>query len=222
MKLLEGSAEARYDWTRYVIRGLHRAGQPDLEVLARTAADELLAASRVVQDRNAAVEDARADRDYDDGILDDLARGVRLKMAAVKPGADKEAPYTRVFPKGIDEFVQAKLGEQVATYERLVGRLTDNLPPTDPLVVVDAPQITSQLAVWSAAADAVDDADRALDAAKGALDAASERWAQTMLGVYGALLGRIGKAKAERLFPKAKSRKATAEAAVEDPPPAPA
>lgn len=205
------SAFRRYLFGRNVASRLARARQAELLARVNGVNAALLAAWRADQDARVPVEEATALRETLDADLDRTARLVRKDLASRSLRAEREAPYTLVLPLGIQEYVQAKLADQVPVYRRLCSRLLAHLGPTDPMCVSAIPEIESHIVAWTEAVDALDRASRDLDLVRTRLAVAEQDWARTIERVYGTLIASVGKPEAERFFPKAERRRDPSE-----------
>ena len=86
---------------------------------------------RALEDADAPVQEALADRDSADDDLDALAKAARHKLAGRSLEAAKQAPYTLIFAEGIGDFTEAATGDEVQRYTELEARLTAHLPASD-------------------------------------------------------------------------------------------
>lgn len=192
---------------RYVGRRLRRAKRNAVAADVEAATALVVQRGRELEDAEGPVQDARADRDAADDDLDDTARDSRAKLAGRSADAARNAPYTQIFPDGIEYYTAAPLGEQVARYGQLISRLDEFLAPEDEVRVQAVPALTAGIAAFRSGVEAVDQALTAEALASTKLLAAEDAWERLMLKVYGALLGEVGKAAAERFFPKIRSGK---------------
>lgn len=192
----------RVRFGNYVGRRLVRAKFTELAASAETVNAKVLTHGRRVEDLEIPESTAIADRDADDDDLDDTAQLMRLQLASRGVGADRERPYTDVFPQGIDHYIAATLGDQETRYNELLRRITEHLPPTDPIRLESEPKLTAELASWVASAKAVGDARNTLAIARTARDAAVDDWVVTMERIFGALINKVGRKKADRFFPR--------------------
>src|SRR5690349_5773313 len=120
-KLRRGAGlEARCVFAFQVSRFLAVKKQPDLKAIVDVATDLCIARDRAVDDLERPVQEAIADRALADNDLDDSARLVARGLAARTPRAEREKPYTDVLPKGIGEYTNATLADQVYRYTRLI------------------------------------------------------------------------------------------------------
>jgi hypothetical protein len=107
----------------YVVRRLRQRGLSDL---AASVEREVLAAretGRAWEDADDAIQMALADRDGADDDLDLTAQTLRNTLAGRGVGADREAPYTQVFPQGVAWYLAAPLDENVRRYDELRARV---------------------------------------------------------------------------------------------------
>lgn len=201
------SAHRRYLFGRYVARRVARAGFSDLLVQVNAVNAALLSTWRQCQDALVPVEEATADRDVVDEGLDLTVRLVRKDLGSRSIRAEREAPYTLVFPNGIEEYVSARLGQQVAAYQLLCSRMVAHLGATDPVCVSAIPDVQRRLVSWTEAVAMTDMANQARDIARTRLAVAVAEWEKAITAVYGLLLARVGKDEARRFFPKETARK---------------
>lgn len=209
--------EARCVYGFRVSRFLAIRKAVDLKAHVDRATDLCVSTSRAVEDLERPVQEAIADRIVADANLDDTARVVARRLAARGARAEKEKPYTDVLPKGLGEYTEAKQEDEVYLYGRMAARIEEHLAVDDPVRVELVPQLRAQIAAWKAADEAVDAAEGAQQAAREARNAAVVAWEQAIDHAYGQLVSRIGKAEAEKCFPKGTTkRKAPAAADVPD------
>lgn len=213
MRLVPASAgfTARVGFGRYVWRRLVRVGFDDLANTVQVVNTAMLAAGRGVEDLELPEMDAIANRDADDDDLDDTAQLMRLQLASRSVEASRERPYTDIFPDGIEHYIAATLSLQSTRYGELVERTAAHLPEDDPVRLESTPKLQAQLASWSTSSQQVSDARNQIAIARTARDAAVDDWITTMERVYGALVAKVGKRKAERFFPKVSRRRVAAE-----------
>src|SRR5690349_21154706 len=115
--------EARSSYDAYLARSLTRAGFDDLRAPVDAAHAKLLDAELAVLRVDREAQFARADRDGEDNALDDIAGDARAALAGRGRDAVRTEPYKAIFAKGIAEFVEASLEDQVAAYNKLSGNL---------------------------------------------------------------------------------------------------
>jgi len=192
---------------RYVARRLRRAG---LTHLAESAEQVTLAAreaGRAWEDADDAIQAALADRDAADDDLDATAQQLRTTLLGRNVGAEREEPYTLIFPKGIGYYTAAPVDQNARRYGELKQRAEGHLPASD--------------AARKAVLKAVDNGVAALAEAEGALAAAEttdglaatrarsalRAFERQMEKIYGALVSESGKSAAERFFPKTRVAK---------------
>jgi hypothetical protein len=196
----------RVGYGYYVWRRLVRAGHTELAASASDANGNLLAAGRKVEDLELPAMGAVADRDADDDDLDDTTQEMRLKMASDHVGANLEQPYTDVFHHGIEYYTAATLALQSTRYNELIQRTIEHLPETDPVRVEALPKLQVQIGRWVQSANEVGTARNTLSIARTARDAAVDDWCTTMERIYGALIVKVGRKRAERYFPRTSRR----------------
>lgn len=187
----------------YVAARLKRAGHADWAAEARAVGDEVRAAGRAVEDRSLDVIDRIAERDAIDDGMDDDADGARRKLASVSNSAHLERPYTDVLPNGIAYVTDAPLDDQETRYRDFAARLEQYLPEDDPARPTAA-SIREKLPQWSVARSALTEARSLEGRAKTDFDGVHERFELTMDRVYGRVVEKYGRKKAERFFPRAR------------------
>lgn len=213
-------AVKRHLWGRYPMRALTRDGLTDLVEKIGVANEEIRSLARQLEDLQISVENALCDRDQVDGDLDELARSVRNQLLV--RGTDKEEPYLSLFPNGLGEYVDAKIGDELKVYGLLTSRLEEHLELDDPVRVTMVPKIVDQLAVYGEAVKAQAIAEQATDAGARRYARAVVAWESVMLEVHAVLLARTrNRKKADRYFPKARKSVRKAGSAA-DPTEAPA
>ena len=116
------------DFGRYVVARLHQAKREDLAVDVERMSQNVKEKGREWEDAGELISSCTARRDACDEALDSLAKTFRLKLASRSVGADKVAPYTSIFPKGLAYFTAAPLPENVARYRELLSRTSSELP----------------------------------------------------------------------------------------------
>lgn len=186
---------------RYTARRLRRARLSDEEQEVKNAGLALSEAGAVLSEAELAVSDALADRDAVDDDLDDLCRRHRQAIEGRGVNANKQKPYTDIYPDGVAWYVNAPLAEQVSRYELLVRRYETFLPDGDP-VRAEGGILRGQVAQWSAARAQVDQAELEVAMARAKAQRAAEAWEQSVRRLYFRLAEKFGKAQAERFFPK--------------------
>jgi hypothetical protein len=192
----------------YVARRLRRAKLTLLADDATLVTSAVLAAGRAREDADAPIQDALADRDAADDLLDDTAQDARAALAGRSASASKEEPYTLIFHSGSAYYTAAPLDEEVTRYGELADRLAKYLPAKDPVLVAAVPALGAGLDGFGTATAALGKA-RTAEAMKATdLAAAIDAWRTQMEKTYGALVAQLGKSKAERFFPREKSKAA--------------
>lgn len=209
------SVRAHYLFGRYIARALDRDGQLDLLALIRVANQTMLQAERDREDAEVPVEEAICDRDFCDREIDNEARTFRVGLLSRGRNATREAPYIKILPNGISEYVQAPKGEQRTKYTLLIKRIEEFLGEGDTLRISAVPALQEKLDAWLEAS-AVQDAQTAkLELSRGVRDSAIVEWEKVVVTVYGQLLGRVGKEKAEFYFPRVRKARADEPAEAE-------
>lgn len=191
----------------YGAQRLRRAKRTAMASDAEAATTIVLQRGREWEDAQGPVQDARADRDAADDDLDDLAKDSRGKLAGRSVDAARKAPYTLIFPEGIDYYTAAPLDQQVARYGQLISRMNEFLDPNDDVRKQAVPALIAGIAAFQAAVEALNEAVNAQSLAATRLQSAEDAWGVLMTKIYGALVADIGKAAAERFFPKIRGKK---------------
>jgi len=186
---------------------LRRDKRTALAADVESATNKVRAYSRALEDANDPVQDAMADRDAADDSLDLAAKTARASLAGRSVEAPRSAPYTLIFPEGIEYYTAATLDQEIVRYGELTSRLEEHLPETDQVRKDAVPVITAGVADFAAASETLNKTrtDEAL--AETRLNAATDAWDRLLTKVYGTLVAEVGKAAAERFFPRGKSTK---------------
>jgi hypothetical protein len=163
-------------------------------------------AGRAWEDADDAIQDALADRDGADDDLDIAAQGARNTLAGRGVEAVTQAPYTDIFPEGISYYTAAPLDQEVKRYTEFKKRLAEHLPAADDVRKKTVKAIEAGLKDFNAGAAAVDDARTAEALASTKLAKMSDAWETQMEKTYGALVSEMGRAAAERFFPRSPRR----------------
>ncbi len=167
---------------------------------------QIQATGRALEDADKPIQDALTNRDAADDDLDEAAQNARLKLSARSTDATTTAPYTLIFTQGIGYYTAALLDEEVKRYGELKSRLEEHLPAADKLRAKTVAVIDAGLVAWSEAVNALTAARTAESLASTRLSAATEAWERHIEKTYGAIVGQIGKAKAERFFPRSRGK----------------
>ncbi|UQA57951.1 hypothetical protein [Polyangium aurulentum] len=197
----------RVRYGRYVARRLRRTKRAALAADVEAATNELLKLGRAVEDADQPVQEAMADRDGADDDLDLATQNARAALAGRSADAIKRAPYTLVFPEGIAYYTAAPLDQETIRYGELRRRLEEHLPADDSLRKDTVATLNMGLDTFSAAMEALGQARTEAALAETRLAAAEDAWGRLMTKIYGSLLGELGRAPADRFFPKVKSVK---------------
>lgn len=204
MRLPQKSASVslRLSYGRYVARRLRRAKLSPEETEVRTLSDQLSAAEQAESALEEEFSSLLADRDAADDDLDDITKRHRQAIEGRSTNANKERPYTDIYPDGVAWYTASPLAEQASRYELLARRYGEFLPDGDP-VRAEAGIITQGLAAWKDAAAAIDKAELDIAMARAKTRKAIDAWEEGLTRLYFRLGERFGKAQAERYFPKA-------------------
>lgn len=198
--------EERARYGRYVARRLRRAKLTQMTQDVTKASLDLRAAGRAWEDTEDAIQDAIADRDAIDDSLDDAAKDARAALAGRSADADQNPPYTLIFDKGAAYYTAAPLDEEEKRYSEFKGKLADHLPPGDEVLMKTVPLIQAGLDDFPVAVKELNAARTAQALAATKLAAATDSWTKLMEKTYGALVGLVGKVKAERFFPRVRTK----------------
>jgi hypothetical protein len=198
------SACVRYG--RYVARRLKRARLTSLANDATKVTAAVLTAGRAAEDADGPVQDAMADRDAADDDLDAGAQDARAKLAGRSADAITKTPYTQIFPDGIGFYTAAPLDEEHARYSLLGQRLAAHLPANDKVRTATIAVIDTGLADFAKATSDLTTGRNASSIADGHLITAEGAWEKQMEKTYGALVVELGRAAADRFFPKTKTK----------------
>ena len=192
----------------YISRRVRRDGRDSLATDIHTASITVRNAGRAWEDAGDSVQLGLADRDACDDTLDFVAQETRLSLAATSISAFKEAPYTLIFPEGIGYYTAALVDQEVTRYTELRDRLVSHLDTSNSVRVVNVPRIETGLAEYVSAVTALENAERVQLLARTQLVHTMRSFIRQLEKTYGLLVSEVGKAKAERYFPKVKSKKA--------------
>jgi hypothetical protein len=199
----------------YVARRLRRARMLALAADVEKTTALVLVTGRAREDADKPIQDALADRDAFDDDIDQAAQTSRLELAARSTDAVKTAPYTLIYPDGIGYYTAAPLDEEVARYGELKRRLEEHLPAADQVRSKTIAAIDAGLNGFRGAVDALTSARTAESLASTRLTAATEGWEKQIEKSYGAIVGEVGRATAERFFPRVRGKKNDAHGADE-------
>jgi hypothetical protein len=203
----------RVRFGNYVARRLRRARMLPLAADIEKATTLILTTGRALEDSDKPIQDALADRDAYDDDLDEAAQSSRLKLAARSTDAVKTAPYTLIFPDGVGYYTASPLDEEIQRYSELKDRLEEHLPAADKVRTATVASINAGLDGFGGAADALSKARTAESLASTRLNAATEAWETQLEKSYGAIVAEVGRAKAERFFPRVRGKKTEAAGA---------
>lgn len=205
---------------RYVTRRLRRAKLTDLASDAEQSTLALRDAGRAVEDAEDLVQDALADRDAADDLLDATAQNNRAALAGRSAQAEREEPYTLIYPRGIGYYIAAPIAENARRYGELVERLKEHLPKADPARNATITTLNAGIKDFDAASRAVEAAETAETRARTKLTSLKRSFARQMEKTYGAVVAEVGKRAAEQFFPKSRVTRAPARGDREPTPPA--
>lgn len=193
---------------RYTARKLRTSGRTEMANDIASSAQALRVKGRAWEDAEDAVQDALADRDSADDMLDSTAQEGRNTLAGRSVSAIREEPYTSIYPHGIAYYIAAPIAHEVPRYTELRRRIADHLPEADPIRTPSLEALTTGLAAFSAGVAALDAAETNKSLARTELERANRNLRRQLEKTYGVLVSELGKQSAERFFPKAaKNRK---------------
>lgn len=197
--------QTQVDYGRYVAARLRKVSREDLAVGVDQATQSVKDKGRAWQDLNEAVSTDLAHRDAADEALDSLAQVFRLNLASRSVGADKQAPYTTIFPKGLAYYTAAPMSENVARYNELLTRAEAALPSDDPALCTLQASLPGLITNFEQAAKALDAARAQAGVARTALETSVDDWLIQMEKTYGLLVAELTRKVAERFFPRPSS-----------------
>jgi len=174
------------------------------------ATQTVLQTGRALEDAEFALVDSYAARDASDDLLDTQVQLGRQQLASRGLGADKQTPYTALFPDGIKWYIAAPLEDQVERYQIFINRCNAQLLEDDTVRINVVPQITTLLGEWQAASSSLMTRQASTTGARDALEAAISVWQKLMHDSYNTLCIQLTKAKAEQFFLHKKAPKKAA------------
>jgi hypothetical protein len=192
---------ALLSYGRYVEARLLMMARAVLAEEVKRITDSLKIAGRQREDAMEQWRTAAAKRDALNDRFDDVVKIARKQLASRGVRAEKEAPYTTVFPQGIDVYVKATLPEQMTAMRTFLERLA-RLPEGDAVRAAAEPIVQACVAEWQAAADAVAETERRVVEARVAYAQARDAWERLLDRTYGQLRAELGREEAERFFPR--------------------
>lgn len=204
MQLPQSAAayDTRVRYGRYVSRRLRKDKRIDLSQSVYEATQNVKQAGRAWEDTVEVIQDALADRDAADDVLDAAAQEARLALASRGISANRESPYIDIFPKGLEYYTAAPLDEEVKRYNELIERLKAHLPEDDPVRQSTIPKVEAGIVAFKEAEKAVEEARTAQSLAATRLARAEDAWNFLMEKIYGLLTSEMGRKRANRFFPK--------------------
>ena len=196
------SVPTRLNYARYLGQRLRRSKLTTDENDVKTLSDAMRQADLAETALEEELTSLYADRDAADDELDDLTKRHRQAIEGRATNANRERPYTDIFPDGVAWYTASPLNEQVNRYELLVRRYNEFLPDGDP-VRAEATRITQGVAAWKDSTDKLAKAELDLAMARGKTAQTVSAWEEGLRRLYFRLAERVGKTQAERFFPKA-------------------
>ena len=212
----------RVRYGNYVARRLRRARMLPLAADIEKTTALILLTGRALEDADKPIQDALADRDAYDDDLDEAAQASRLKLAARSTEAVKSAPCTLIYPDGVGYYTAAPLDEEVQRYGELKVRHEEHLAANDKVRSQTVTAIDAGLDGFRGAVDALTKARTAGSLAATRLTSATEAWEKQLEKSYGAIVSEVGRATAERFFPRVRGKKTEAPGVDDGTPNAPA
>lgn len=201
----EAHYSVRVNYGTYLSCRLRQAKSPFAADI-RAVTDAVEKAGEELNHRHRPVQEALADRDAADDDLDTIAQQARLALASRGLDATKKSPYTNIFPEGVGYYTAAPLDKEVQRYGELRSRLIEVLTPEDPVRASAVPAIEKGLAAFTGAVAALEKARTEESLAATRLETAEETFDRQIERVYGSLVGELGRAGADRFFPRMSRR----------------
>ncbi len=193
--------KAHVRFGRYVASRLKTAKFSALAADVNAVTDDVKQRGRAWEDAGEQETDRIGERDAIDDGLDTAAKRLRMNLASRSLGAEKEPPYTAVFPDGVAYYTAAPVKESATRYRELVTRAEKSLPAADAALTELQGAVPAQIDAYTAAVVAVEEARTSEGIARTDLNAALDAWTVQLERVYGALIVEVGKRAAERFFP---------------------
>ena len=137
----------RVEYGYYVSRRLRKGRHLDASATADKATKMLLQAGRAAEDAKRPVQEALADRDAADADLDTAAQTSRARLAGRGPTADRETPYTEIYPQGVTYYTAAPIGEEKRRYGELKRRHETHLAAKDEVRMMTVAAVDVLMAV---------------------------------------------------------------------------
>ncbi len=206
------SYRQRVRFGRYVASRLRRAKLAQLAADVAAITAKLKEEGRAEEDTEDATQDALADRDGIDDDLDYAAQEARANLAGRSADAVKRDPYIHIFPNGLAYYTAAPLDEEEKRYGELKHRLVEHLPADDDVRKKTVKAIDVGLKDFAKATAQVDSARTAESLAATRLTKATDAWTRQMEKTYGALVAELGRARAEKFFPRTRTKGSDAAA----------
>lgn len=222
MRLPQATAsyQKRVRFARYVVARLGRKKRETGPL--KQAANAVRTAGRKLEDLEEEVEERMAERDGADDDLDACAKEARRILGARSADAMTTAPYVSIFPDGIGYYTEATQDTNVERYGELKTRLELHLAPDDEVLARCVPTLTTQTAAFEEGMKAVAAARTAAAIGSTALDVAEDNLDRLLEKIYGGLISDVGKAEAERFFPRTRAARGRRTDEPADPPTDPA
>lgn len=196
---------------RFTARRLRTASYSDIESPLKACNQTVKDRGRAWEDSEDLIQDALADRDWAEEQASLATREIRLALASRSLDATKTAPYTKIFPDGLDYYVQAKLDEIEQRYQEFVTRVTDNLSADDGVVTSLLPKVKAALSSFQLAVGALSTAITDESVARSELEDAQGEWTTLMTNTHAELIKRVGKPRAERFFQRFREKSKPAD-----------
>lgn len=191
----------------YIARRARQAGldAQAAEILKETEA--VREAGRVVENAETPVQEASAMRDASDDALDATVRTVHANLAGRSARAKYERPFTSIFAKGLEYFVDAPLNLIEPRTKEFQQLLVDNLTESDPVRCEFPSRIDTHLTAFIENSQLLSQARADKAAATARLDTAEDAFDRRMERFHGFLIEKYGKKQARAFFPRANRRR---------------
>lgn len=213
------SVQVHVLYGQYVTARCTRSKQPAFATQAKAATKAYRDSALAVDEREADLQFANAERDAIADDMSETAREANLQLVGRSLDARKVGPHPRIFGETIAYFTVVSNDERRLRGEQLVERVEEFLEPDDAVRVQVVDEMGAHLEAWDAAVEAVEEAKKALDISRIRREEALDAWEAAMRDIYATLLKNVGKRKAEQHFPKnnRKPKKAPPTATTEKP-----
>lgn len=197
----QAAPHQRVRYGLYVARNLRRGGFEAWATLMTTAALLVRERARAWEDAEAEAYGASADRDAADRSLDTTAQNTRAHLAGRSKSANKEKPYTQIFPDGVIWYTTSPMPEQVSRYTLFVDRLQTFLPEGDPARAAVG-EVEAGINQYKAGIETKNTADNQAELKAQQLEEAERAFDSTAAKVFGLLAAHFeSRTEAEKFYP---------------------